>query len=79
MSRFASSKVYSKEMARVRAKNNHYSENINADLKWWFELEDKITRLWESHGIKWDDLDYDKMMKERKTITYEEWKEIHGK
>lgn len=78
MSKFASSAVYSKEMAKVRAKNNHYTENLSADIKYWLNIENDMTRLWESRGIEWDELDYDKMMAERKTITYEEWKEKNG-
>lgn len=65
-------------MAKVRAKNNHYTENLSADIKYWLNIENDMTRLWESRGIEWDELDYDKMMAERKTITYEEWKEKNG-
>lgn len=78
MARFASSKTYSKEMAKIRAKNNHFTENIKKDILWWLDLEDKLTRLWKSRGIEWGELDFNKMMKERKTITYEEWKEQNG-
>lgn len=77
--RFANSKTYSKEMAKVRARKNHWSENVGADIKWWLDLEEKITRLWDKHGIRWGNLDFDKLMSERKILTYEEWKEQNDK
>lgn len=78
MTRFASSKVYSKEMAKVRARKNRYMDNLVEDIKWWIKVEKDITRLWEKRGIVWPEPVFEDLMKKRKLITYEEWKEQNG-
>lgn len=79
MTRFANSKVYSKEMAKVRARKNHYMDNLIEDIKWWIKKEKEITRLWEMRGIVWEEPDFDKLMSERKLMTYQEWKEQNAR
>lgn len=73
-SKYGSSEVYSDEMAKIRAKTRHYSDRLVSEAKYWIKVQEDITRLWERRGIKWGELDYDKLMKKRKVITYEEWK-----
>lgn len=74
MTKFASSNHYSKEMAKVRARTCNWRQNLDKDIKWWIKTEKEITKLWESRGIVWGDIDFDKIMAKRKLITYEEWK-----
>lgn len=70
MSRFASSKVYSNEMAKVRAKKRHHSENLDADIQWWLKLEQNITKLWLKKGIDWSNISYNYCIEQR---TMKKW------
>lgn len=77
VSRFANSKVYSPEMAKVNARKRHWKENIANEIPYWLKLEKDITKLWKMRGIEWGALDYDKFMSMRgaNIPTYREWKE----
>lgn len=79
MNRFAQSAVYSSEMARVRARNNNWRENLDKDVKYWIKVGEEMTRYWEQRGVKWGELDFEELMAKRKLMTYEEWKEKNGK
>lgn len=68
--RFGGSIAHSKEMARVRARKNHYTENVVADIEWWLQLEKDITKLWLKRGIDWSDVDYEYCIKNR---TMKKW------
>lgn len=74
VNRFASSKVYSDKMVKVRLKNRTWKENLVPEAKYWIGVQDKMTRLWDNRGISWGNLDYDRLMGGRKIMTYEEWK-----
>lgn len=73
-SKHGSSAVYSDEMAKVRARTRHYNDRLVDEVRYWVKAEQDMTRLWERRGIKWEKLDYDKLMSNRKVMTYEEWK-----
>lgn len=79
MARFGSSSFLSKEMSRVRSRNRPSYENIGGEVRFWVEKEDFYTRLWKSKGVVWEEPDFDTIMKKRKLMTYEEWKEKNGK
>jgi len=68
--RFGGSITHSKEMAKVRARKNHYIENVIDDIKWWVNLEEEMTRLWTGRGADWSDVDYEYCMKKR---TLKKW------
>lgn len=70
MMRFGSSKVYSKKMAKVKARKNHYTQNIDDDIQWWLKLEADMTKLWLKRGVNWSDVDYDYCIKKR---TMKKW------
>lgn len=70
--RFGGSIAHSKDMARVRAKKNHYTTNVVDDILWWLQLEKDITKLWLKRGIDWSDVDYDYCMKNR---TLKKWED----
>ena len=74
INRYAQSKVYSHEMTRVRLNNRSWRENLIPEAKHWIGVQEEMTRLWDRRGIVWGNLDFDKMMEERKVMTYEEWK-----
>lgn len=74
-SKYGSSAVYSDEMAKVRARTRHYNDRLVDEAKYWAKVEDDMTRLWERRGIRWGKLNYDELMKKRKVMTYDEWKE----
>lgn len=76
VNRFASSKVYSDKMVKVRLKNRTWKDHLEPEARYWIEVQDKMTRLWASRGIEWGELDFDKLMSERKMLTYEEWKNV---
>ena len=74
-SKYGSSAVYSDEMAKVRARTRHYNDRLVDEARYWVGIEKEMTRLWERRGIKWGNLNYDELMKKRKVMTYDEWKE----
>lgn len=72
MVRFGSSIALSKEMAQVKAKKTHYTQNIDKDIAWWLQLESNITKLWLKRGIDWSNVEYEYCMKNR---TMKRWED----
>lgn len=55
IARFANSKVYSPEMAKVVSKKQHYLRNVERELEYWILLQQKVSKLWASRGVSWED------------------------
>lgn len=73
---FANSRVHGEAYMKANAKSRHFSYNTQEEIPWWFNLEKRITRLWEIRGVKWGDFDYNKFIKNRaKNIpSFKEWR-----
>lgn len=78
--RFASSQIHSNEMAKVRAKTRHYTENVSAEIPYWLEKGKAMDELWRRRGFTFPELDKEMFLSQRgKNIpTYKEWKEKRG-
>ena len=76
MMRFASSKVHSKNMAKVKAKTNHYTQNIDADIAWWLKREQDMTKLWLGRGVGWSAASYEYCLENR---TMKKWDDEPGR
>ena len=77
--KFGTSNLYSEKMCKVRNKHTSYDSRLADEVAYWTKLEKDITRLWEKRGIKWKPLNYDELMKNRKLLTYEEWRKQNAK
>jgi len=54
--RFATSRVYSNDMAKVRARKRHFLENMEEESKYWISIQEEITELWKRRGITWNNV-----------------------
>ena len=78
--RFASSQIYSDEMAKVRAETRRYTENVSAEIPYWLDKGKAMDELWRRRGFIFPELDKERFLSQRgKNIpTYKEWKEKRG-
>lgn len=53
--RFGNSRANSKMMTIAKAKQRHYLDNTEEEITHTLKLEQYITKLWESRGVKWED------------------------